>query len=150
MNIDMLAKTVLSASKKSFFRPKPIFKAYAKTSAEELMAVEKESAVMLPDDLKRWLLTVGYGDVADELSFRKDWLAVINRGKFRGSMIFAQDILGNFYAFDSKSDHIYYLSRSEQVFARMSENFLMFMTELVRRDYKLVAWTETLESHEYD
>jgi hypothetical protein len=150
MTIDMLAKTILSATKKGFFRPKPIFEAYAALSPDELIAVERDAGVTLPDELRRWLLTVGYGDVAEELSFRKEWLTSIRTGQLKGSIIFAQDIRGNFYAVDSLHGHIYYLSRSEPAFARLAESFLTFMEELIRREYKLIAWTDAIESHKYD
>jgi hypothetical protein len=99
----------------------------------------------LPNDLRSWLLAVGYGDIDDELSFRREWLARIESGHLKGCARFAQDILGNFYAFDS-SGRIFFLSRSEPAFAAMSAGFLEFVEELVRRDYKLVDWVNTLET----
>lgn len=149
LDIDSLAKTVLSASRKGLLRRKPIFKPDAATSSDELRKLEKEIGTPLPNDLRNWLLAVGYGDVGEELSFRRDWLASIESGYLKGGARFAQDILGNFYAFDS-SGRIFYLCRSEPVFAVMSKDFLGFIEELVRRDYKLVDWVNTLETQKYE
>jgi hypothetical protein len=147
--VDELAKTVLSASRKGLLRRKPVFKPHAATSPEGLRKLEEEIGTPLPNDLRSWLLAVGYGDIDDELSFRREWLASIESGHLKGSARFAQDALGNFYAFDS-SGHIFFLSRSEPVFAAMSTGFLEFVKELVRRDYKLVDWVNTLETQKYE
>jgi len=149
LHVDELAKTVLSASRKGLLRKKPIFKPHAVTSADELSKLEEEIGTPLPSDLRNWLLAVGYGDIDEELSFRRDWLAGIESGHLKGSARFAQDILGNFYAFDS-GGRIFYLCRSEPVFAVMSNGFLEFIDELIRRDYKLVDWVNTLETQKYE
>ena len=147
--VDELVKIVLSASRKGLFRRRPIFKPYAATSSEELSMLEEEIGATLPIDLRNWLLALGYGDIDEELSFRREWLANIESGQLKGNARFAQDVLGNFYAFDS-SGCIFFLSRSEPVFAAMSKSFLGFIEELVRRDYKLVDWVNTLETQKYE
>ncbi|TWO70302.1 hypothetical protein FN976_15020 [Caenimonas sedimenti] len=149
LDVTGLTKTVLSASRKGLLRRKPIFKPYATTSSDELSKVAEEIGTPLPLDLRNWLLAVGYGDIDEELSFRRDWLVSIESGHLKGGARFAQDILGNFYAFDS-SGRIFYLCRSEPVFAVMSKNFLEFIEELVRRDYKLVDWVNSLETQKYE
>ena len=149
LEVDALAKTVLSASRKGLLRTKPVFKLHAATSSAELSKLEEEMGTPLPNDLRNWLLAVGYGDIDHELSFRREWLASIESGQLKGSARFAQDILGNFYAFDS-SGRIFFLSRSEPVFAAMSKGFLEFIEELVRRDYKLVDWVSALETQKYE
>lgn len=149
LDINTLAKTVLVASRRGWFRRKPIFKSHAATSFAELRKLEGDIGVQLPDNLRKWLLKVGYGDIDDELSFRKEWLVSIESGQLKGSARFAQDILGNFYAFDT-SGQIFYLSRAEPVFAAMSKGFAEFIQELVRRDYKLGDWVNTLETQKYD
>ena len=149
LTIDELAKTVLSASRKGLFRKKPVFKAHATVSPEELGRLEKKVGIPVPTSLRDWLLAVGYGDIDEEMSFREEWFAPIEKGQLKGGVRFAQDVLGNFYAFDSPG-RIYFLSRSEPVFAPMSKDFLEFAGELVRRDYKLGAWIETLETQKYE
>lgn len=149
LRIEEIAKTVLSASRKGLFRRRPVFKPHAATSAAELNKLEGGIGIPLPNDLRNWLLALGYGDIDEELSFRKEWLVSIERGQLKGGARFAQDILGNFYAFDS-SGRIFFLSRSEPVFAAMSNGFLEFIEELVRRDYKLVDWVNTLETQKYE
>lgn len=149
LDIDGLTKTVLSASRKGLLRKKPIFKPYAATSSNELSKVEQEIGTAMPCDLRDWLLAVGFGDIDDELSFRRDWLAKIESGQLKGGARFAQDVLGNFYAFDS-SGCIFYLCRSEPVFAEISRNFLRFFEEPIRRDYKLVDWVDALKTQKYE
>ncbi len=41
------------------------------------------------------------------------------------------------------------LPRFEHTFALVSDNFLGFMEELVRRDYELVDWMNTLKTEPY-
>ena len=148
-NIDELSRVVLSANRKGLFRQKPVFKAYAKVSTGELKSLETKVGASVPTSLRDWLLTVGYGDIDEELSYREEWFAAIEKGQLKGGTRFAQDVLGNFYAFDS-AGCIYFLSRSEPVFAVMAKDFLEFVGELVRRDYKLGAWVETLETQKYE
>ncbi|MHA6885355.1 hypothetical protein [Ralstonia pseudosolanacearum] len=149
MNIDTFAKTVLSASRKGLFRRRSVFKAYARVLPDELRSLERKIGIPVPIYLCDWLLAVGYGDIDEGLSFRKEWFAPIEKGQLKGGARFAQDILGNFYAFDS-SGRIYFLSRSEPVFAAMSKDFLEFVGELIRRDYKLGEWIDTLETQGYE
>src|SRR5688572_2422024 len=117
MAITKLVQVVLSATRKGFFQKNPVFEPYAQTSPEQIQAVETTIGMALPDDLREWLLQVGYGDLGDELSFRAEWFAAIRTGQLKGGATFAQDILGNFYAFDASDRHIYYLCRSEPVYA---------------------------------
>jgi hypothetical protein len=149
LNVDTLATTVLSASRKSLLRKKPVFKPHEATSSVEVCKLEGDIGTPLPNDLRSWLLVVGYGDIDDELSFRREWFARIESGQLKGNARFAQDILGNFYAFDTNG-HIFFLSRTEQVFAAMSKGFLEFIEELVHRDYKLVDWVNSLETQKYE
>lgn len=149
LDVETLAKTVLAASRKGLFRRKPVFKRHGMTSSSELSKLQRDIGTLLPRDLCDWLLAVGYGDIDDEVSFRREWMASIDSGQLKGGGRFAQDILGNFYAFDA-SGRIFFLSRSEPVFAALSEGFLEFIEELIRRDYKLVDWVNTLETHEYE
>ncbi len=149
LELDGLVKAVFSASRKGFFRQKPIFEPYAMTSSGELSELEGEIGIPLPNDLRCWLLALGYGDIDEEMSFRREWFASIDSGQLKGGARFAQDILGNFYAFDGDG-HVFYLSRSQPVFAAISKGFLEFIDELMRRDYQLVDWVNSLASQRYE
>lgn len=131
------------------FRRRPVFQAYASVSPTELDDLERKVGISIPASLREWLLAVGYGDIDGELSFRWDWFEPVESGPLKGGVRFAQDILGNFCAFDA-SGRIYFLSRSEPVFALMSKDFAEFLEELVRRDYQLEAWIDTLKTEPYD
>lgn len=149
LEIEKLAATVRSASRIGLLRTKPVFRPYAATSSVEFGKLEEEIGTPLPNDLRDWLLALGYGDLDEELSFRREWLASIDTGHLKGGARFAQDALGNFYAFDPQGC-VFFLSRSESVFAMMSNDFRAFIEELVRRDYKLADWLNTLETQRYD
>lgn len=142
--IDALAKILLSTSRKS-----PVFEPHRKISADDLDILHRNIGIPIPDDLREWLLAVGYGDIGEEISFREEWFAAIESGQLKGGAIFAQDILGNFYAFDSLGK-IYYFPRSQPLFAIMSESFLEFVEELIRRDYRLIDWSDSLETQLYE
>lgn len=103
----------------------------------------------MPDDLCSWLLAIGYGDIDEEISFREEWFFAIEHGKLKGGATFAQDVLGDFYAFDALGQ-IYYLSRSQSVFAIISGGFIEFIEELIWRDYKLVDWVGVLNVQPYE
>ena len=111
--------------------------------------MERKIGIPIPDDLRDWLLAIGYGDIDEEISFREEWFTAIESGQLKGGAIFAQDVLGNFYAFDSLGK-IYYFPRSQSVFAIMSESFLKFIEEIIRRDYKLIDWGDSLETQPYE
>lgn len=149
MEINALAKTVLAASTRGFLRRKPIFNKYKTIQPGELMTLAEEIEIPIPESLRDWLLAVGYGDINDEISFRKEWFSPVKGGQLKGGAIFAQDILGDFYAFDLQG-RIYRLSRSEPVYAILADNFAEFMAELVLRKYKLLDWVAAVEPRKYD
>lgn len=119
-------------------------------SEETLRALEVEKSIRFPDGLRSWLLQEGFGDLGEDLSIRTDWLSVIDRGELDGHVMFGQDVLGNFYAFDPEGGAIHYICRSEPVFARLAAGFGEFIRELERRDYDIVAWVETVPTDPYD
>jgi hypothetical protein len=147
--MDALVKTVLATTRKGFFRTRPVFRPHASVSPEDLLALESRLGAAIPGDLRDWLLMVGYGDLDDELSFREEWFVLLEYGQLEGGATFAQDELGNHYAFDPLHGGIYYLARSEAVFSPIAANFLEFMQGLVSRDYKLIDWVDALETQPY-
>jgi hypothetical protein len=148
-DFDELMKIVRLATRKAFFRRRRVFEPNRKASPDELVATERRIGIALPSDLRRWLLVLGYGNIDEEMSLQENWFVAIESGQLKGCSRFAQDILGNFYAFDSRG-RIHVLSRSEPVFGINSESFFEFIEELVRRDYKLVDWVDTLATQRYE
>jgi len=148
MSIDKLAKTLLSSRRKGLFSRKPIFERYAKVSHADLTHLEEKVGLPIPAPLRGWLLEVGYGDINEDMSFREEWFATIEAGQLSGGAIFARDVLGNFYAFDVRGQ-IYFVSRHEAVFSKMSEDFSGFIEELTLRNYDLTAWVDDLKTQEY-
>ena len=149
MEIDEIVRAVRSASRKRFFRRKPVFTPYRAVALDELEAIEQGIGIAVPGDLRRWLLTLGYGDIDEGLSFREEWFAAIERGQLKGGALFAQDTQGNFFGFDIHG-RIYFFSRSQPVFSMISESFCGFIEELVKRDYKIRDWVDTLAAQRYE
>ena len=150
VRFDLLVKTVHSAARKGYFRQRRIFKPYRTASPGELDAVEcKKIGIAVPSDLRRWILMLGYGDIDEDLSFREEWFVAIESGELKGGALFAQDTLGNFYGFDVYGC-IYFFSRSEPVFSKLSDSFSDFIEELVRRDYRILDWVDALATQRYE
>ena len=144
-----IAVRLLSERRKGWIRSRPIFKPYAPVSQGELAAIEQRISCALPDDLKSWLALVGYGDIDQALSFRNEWFQAVEEGEFRGGCRFAQDDLGNFYAFGLGGEQVVFFSRSEPAYAILTPSFRAFLIELMRRDYRILEWVESMELSHY-
>lgn len=144
-----LAKNVLSAKKRKFLSSGPIFELFKTTSTIDLEKLEERIDSPLPKDLKDWLLIVGYGDINDELSFRADWIKKIHVNTLGEHLLFAQDILGNFYSINNDGE-IYFISRSEPAYGIISKSFKKFIEEIISRDYKIMSWVNSIETQKYD
>ena len=138
--MDEIAKTILSAKRRKFLSSRPVFERHEPVSEAELFRLARELNFKFVLGLSKWLLLAGYGDIDKTLSFRKDRLFVINGEPLDGYVSFAQDIVGNRYAFNPKDGSIYYIRQPEQATARISDDFPSFLQELIRRDYQLQEW----------
>jgi hypothetical protein len=145
-----LADRVLSKTRKNWLRTRPVFRPFKPVDPAELERVEAKVGARLPEDLRAWLQAVGYGDVDDVLSFRYDWFHTIDQGHRGGAGIFAQDELGNFYAFTPKDGAIHFFARSSPEYVTVAPTFRAFMEELERRDFKLLEWMDNLALLPYD
>lgn len=148
MTIQALSARILSTRQRRLLGTRPVFRRYSAVSHDDLLILQQEVGADLPAQLVEWLSQVGYGDLGDDLSFRKELFVRVTSGDLTGAIIFAQDILGSFYAFDA-SGRIYHFPRFEPTVAFVADDFLTFLEELVRRDYTLVAWMDTLKSEPY-
>ena len=63
--------------------------------------------------------------------------------------MFAQDELGNFYAFVPESGAIVFFSRSAREYAILASSFASFMAELESRDFKVIEWAESVPALPY-
>jgi hypothetical protein len=148
--MDTIADKIMRAQRRSFFRSRPVFDRFSDVTDEELCELETRIKCKLPASLRQWLLIAGYGDINESLSFRENWFQMIDRGQLEGSIIFAQDILGSFYAFNPHNEEIFYISRSHHAYASVASNFLSFMQELITRDYQIEQWMDSLDFEKYD
>ncbi len=145
-----IANRVLSSKRKRLFGYKPLFEPYQAVSEHEISELERELHVRIPEALRSWLLLAGYGDIAEDLSFRAEWFKPVEFGALKGNVLFAQDTLGNFYSFAPTNGHIYFFSRSAPEYALLAPNFRAFMEELERRGFQVLEWVENLPALPYD
>ncbi|MEK8035049.1 SMI1/KNR4 family protein [Ideonella sp. DXS29W] len=117
-------------------------------SEADIELVERHIETELPQDLKAWLLAVGYGDLDEALSFRSEWFKKVEQGELKGAVVFAQDELGNFYGFLA-SGAIVFFSRSAPEYAVLASGFASFMAELEARDFKVVQWAGSVPALPY-
>ena len=139
-----LTARVLNKTRKKWFRKRPLFAPYKPVTSLEIERIEAKTGAPLPGDLKDWLLSVGYGDVDENLSFRYEWFSMVDQGHLRGTVIFAQDDVGNFYAYSPTKSSIVFFYRSAPEHAIVAASFLAFMEELERRDFKLGEWMDSM------
>jgi len=144
-----LADDILKARRKKLFGSRPVFERYEPEVDADLDSLEEKFKISFPDDLRQWLEIAGFGDLDRQLAIRSHWLNVIDRGELLGHVVFAQDDLGNFYTFDQESGRIHYLCRSAPEYGLMSGNFTEFLNELMRRDFKIVDWADSLSVKPY-
>lgn len=144
-----LAEHLLAARRKGWFRSRPVFEPYAAASPSDFAAAEDGLVRALPVELKSWLMLVGFGNVGEDLGFRKEFFSPVREGEFEGGAQFAQDILGNFYAFPPNDERVVFFSRSEPGYAVLSPSFRAFLEDLQRREYKLIEWVESLKLSPY-
>jgi hypothetical protein len=148
--VQAFAERILKKTRKTWFHTRPVFEPFTPVSAAEVERIESAVGAPLPEDLKAWLLAVGYGDVDETMSFRYDWFHTIEQGQLSGAVIFAQDDLGNFYACSPNNGSIHFFERSASEYATVAPSFHAFMEELERRDFKLGEWMDGLSLLRYD
>lgn len=110
------AKRFIGETRKSWFRSRPLFVRHATVSSVDLDSIEQEVRASLPADLREWLLEAGFGDLNEQLSFRREWFRPVEQGHLCGAVLFAQDDLGNFYAYVPANGNIIYFCRSSPEF----------------------------------
>lgn len=145
-----LVQRILNSRRKRRLQSEPIFKPYQAVSKAELVEVKLKAGAKLPDDFQVWLLTAGYGDIGEDLSFRAEWFKKVERGPLRGALLFAQDTLGNFYAFTPHDERVVYFSRSAPEYAVLAPSFYSFIDELERRSFEVLEWVDSVDTTPYD
>jgi len=144
-----LINRIVSESRKTWLRTRPVFVRHAPVSSAEIDRIEQEVRTILPTDLREWLLEAGYGDVNEQLSFRREWFRAVEHGHLTGAVLFAQDELGNFYAYVPADGSIVYFCRSSPEYAVLASSFRDFMEELEYRAFKLTEWVDRLPTAPY-
>jgi len=78
------------------------------------------------------------------LAFRLAFILRIELKETSHGIIFAQDDLGNFYAQDSLTGFVHFISRATRFEAIMASDLYSFIKELEKRQFKLNDWTDEL------
>jgi hypothetical protein len=142
--MDEIIKAVLSAKRRRRLRSQPIFECSAPTSETELFHLATGLNFKFVLGLSKWLRRAGFGDIDHTLSIRKDYFSVLDAAPLAGCVAFARDPSGNRYVFSQQDGSIYCIHAPEQAVARISDDFAAFLGELVRRDYHLQEWVDSL------
>ena len=142
-----LIDTVLTDKRKRFLIKKPIYQTSSRVNEMDLFRIAKKLDCKLSVGLSKWLLTAGYGDIEQSLSFREDWFCLLENGPLQGKVAFAQDNKENTYAYDPKDGAIYFVGQGG--YARMTDDFNQFLEELVKRKYDLAGWRDSLQLQHY-
>ena len=138
-----LIDTILADKRKRFLIKKPVYQTSSRVSEMDLFRIAKKLDCKLSVGLSKWLLSAGYGDIENSLSFREEWFCLLEDGPLKGKVVFAQDDKANTYAYDPKDGAIYFISKDG--FARLANSFTEFLNELVKRNYNLAAWRDSLQ-----
>ena len=142
-----LIDTILADKRKRFLIKKPIYQTSSRVNEMDLFRIAKKLDCKLSVGLSKWLLTAGYGDIEQSLSFREDWFCLLENGPLQGKVAFAQDNKENTYAYDPKDGAIYFVGQGG--YARMTDDFNQFLEELVKRKYDLAGWRDSLQLQHY-
>ncbi len=141
---------ILTAKHKRLFGTKPVFELYEPVSESELVEIENQLEILLPAPLRTWYLKAGFGDIDEVLSFRKEWLSVMDRGELKHHVVFAQNDLGDIFAFAPNDGEIYYICRSAPEYGLMASDFAAFIEELENRTFQLQEWIDDIKTSPYD
>jgi len=142
--MDEIAKTIMSAKRRKFIRSRFVFVRQTSVSETELFRLATSLNFKFVTGLAKWLLLAGYGVIDETLNFQENLFDIIKDDPQSERVSFAQDTAGNRYAFAPKDGSIYFISQQEKVATRIADNFLSFMQELIRRDYRLQEWVAGL------
>jgi hypothetical protein len=145
-----IAERLLSRRTKKWFGTRPFFEPHARVSETEFQVLAEKVRAALPEDLRDFLVVVGYGDIGGQLSFRQAWFAPVESGHLVGGFTFAQDDLGNYYASSPKDGSVVFFNRSAPEYSVLAPSFRHFIEELERRDFKLSEWIGTVACVPYD
>lgn len=138
-----LIDTILTGKRKRFLRSKPIYETSSRATEMELFQIAQKLNCKMALGLSKWLLTAGYGDIEQTLSFRRDWFCLLSNGPLKGYVVFAHDDQNNIYAYEPEDGAIYFVNLNGD-YARLADDFCAFLQKLVERDYNLAAWRDSL------
>ena len=145
MNENDLIETILTGKRRRFLAKHPIYQTSSRATEMELFQIAQNLNCKLTPSLSKWLLTAGYGDIERSLSFRKDWFCLLRDGPLQSVVAFAHDDQDNIYAYDPEDGAIYFVSSSDKGYARLADDFCGFLQELIKRNYDLATWRNSLE-----
>jgi hypothetical protein len=143
--IDQISRVILAARRKRFLFSRPVFNRFSSVSEAELFHLATRLDFKFIVDLSRWLLLAGYGEIDGELFFQESKFSIIDWEPLEGFVTFADGVSDRQFAFNPSNGSIYSVYPSNHAFVRIADNFPAFLQELIRHDYKLKGWMDTLQ-----
>ena len=141
--MDASFQQLRSAKRRGLLGAKPMWHQYAPVCEADLLRLANQRRVPLPDQLIAFLSEFGFGEINDELSFRYEWLKLVEDGPLAGHLIFGQDEQGSFYTVGPLSGAVHYLSRSGLGCCKLSSSFNEFLREAAAHGFRIVEWVES-------
>jgi hypothetical protein len=138
--MDEIVKIILSAKRRRFLLSRPVYKPHHSTSEAGLFNLATELNFKFTLGLSKWLRLAGYGDIDEALIFREEYFSKIDGGSLGFLVTFARDPSGNHFAFSLNDGAIYLIHQPDLLKIRLSDSFITFLQELIRRDYQLHDW----------
>lgn len=142
-------RVVLKSTKRKLFFEKRVFKPYEGCSIDLIREIEERIGFSIPADLAEWLLEMGFGDINEELCFRKNWFVPVLSGRLKGAAFFAQDLNGGFYAI-CPLGRVYYFTGFDLMYAFVANGFSEFMGILVEGGFEVLKFSDGLCLSKYD
>jgi len=144
--MDEIVKIILLAKRRRFLLNRPIYKLHHSTSEAGLFRLATELNFKFALGLSKWLRLAGYGDIDESLTFREEYFSKIDGGSLGILVTFARDPAGNQFAFSLNDGTIYLIHHPDLLKVRLSDSFISFLQELIRRDYQLHDWITAISS----
>ena len=145
-----LVDRLLSTRRKEWRRFKPMFERQTPVLAADITAIETRLEQRLPEDMRTWLILMGFGTINDDLNIQAGWFQLVGgSGHLKDGFMFAQDELGNFYAC-APTGNIVFFDRHEPGHAVLAPTFRVFLEELELRAYKIMDWVDSVKLAPYE
>ena len=136
--------------KRLLFGTRPVYSAGKPNTSCGLSECEEEFSFRFPEEIRAFLLMLGAGSTEDFTIFHAEQIYPFDQdnGPIEHFVTFATDVLGNFYAFNPRSNspsEIYYCSHDPLGYAKLAPDIASFLKTFVENEFNNLELTEKLE-----